>query len=208
MVRGSQVALRHVIHDMEARTLVMEWLRHSIKRWVHCGDMDRRLKIPHSAKVECGFWTTPVIPPIYLNGEQISVVEHDKHLGKFLSTDIYDRNIITNVCDLYQRSNLLISDFRVCDCITLDSLFNTYCMHMYRCELWDLSCKYIDGFKVAWRKIKRRVWRLPAQAHNTIVHNLTCNVDYQFENRMLKFTHMCLNHHNTKYEIRNSLFRH
>ena len=59
MVRGSQVALKHVIHDMVTGTLVMElrWL--AIKRWVPSGDMDRRLKIPHSAKVECGFWTTP-----------------------------------------------------------------------------------------------------------------------------------------------------
>ena len=59
MVRGSQVALKHVIHDMEARTLVMELRRHAIKRWVPCGDMDRRLKIPHSAKAECRFRTTP-----------------------------------------------------------------------------------------------------------------------------------------------------
>ena len=60
MVRGSQVALRHVIHDMEATTLVMELRRRAIKRWVPCGDTDRRLKIPHSAKAECGFRTTPV----------------------------------------------------------------------------------------------------------------------------------------------------
>ena len=61
MVRGSQVhvALKHVIQDMEARTLVMESRRRAIKRWVPCGDMDRRLKIPHSAKAECGFQTTP-----------------------------------------------------------------------------------------------------------------------------------------------------
>ena len=72
-----------------------------------------------------------VIPLIYLNQEQVSVVEHEKHLGNFLSTNIYDRNIISNVCDLYQKSNLLISNFRVCDFIKLDSLFNTYCMHMY-----------------------------------------------------------------------------
>ena len=49
MIRGSQVALKHVIHDMKARTLVMELRRRAIKRWVPCGDMDRRLKIPHSA---------------------------------------------------------------------------------------------------------------------------------------------------------------
>ena len=34
MVRGSQVSLKHVIHDMEARTLVMELRRRAIKRWV------------------------------------------------------------------------------------------------------------------------------------------------------------------------------
>ena len=40
-------------------TLVMELRRRAIKRWIPCGDMDRRLKIPHSAKAECGFRTTP-----------------------------------------------------------------------------------------------------------------------------------------------------
>ena len=51
--------IKHVIHAMEARTLVMELRRRAIKRWVPCGDMDCRLKIPHSAKAECGFRTTP-----------------------------------------------------------------------------------------------------------------------------------------------------
>ena len=59
MVRGSQVALKHVINDMETRTLVMDLRQHAIKRWVPCYDMDRRLQIPHSAQVECGFRTTP-----------------------------------------------------------------------------------------------------------------------------------------------------
>ena len=48
MVRGSHVALKHVIHEMETRTLVMELRRRTIKRWVPCGDMDHSLKIPHS----------------------------------------------------------------------------------------------------------------------------------------------------------------
>ena len=108
-------------------------------------------------------------------------------------------------------SNLLISDFKACDCVTCDSVLNTYCMHiLLGCELWDLRCKYIDEFKVAWRKIKRRVWRLPAQAHNTIVRSRTCNVDYQLENRMLKFIYMCLDHHNkvcrSQFNCKNSTF--
>ena len=58
MVRGSQVALKHIIHDLVTRTLVVELRRRAIKRWVPCDDMDCRLKIPHSAKVECGFQKT------------------------------------------------------------------------------------------------------------------------------------------------------
>ena len=59
MVRCSQVALKHVIHDIITRTLVVELRRFAIKRWVPFGDIDRRLKIPHSAKVECEFRILP-----------------------------------------------------------------------------------------------------------------------------------------------------
>ena len=58
MVRGSQLILKHVIHDMETRTLVMELRRRAVKRQVPCGDIYHRLKIPHSTKVGCGFQTT------------------------------------------------------------------------------------------------------------------------------------------------------
>ena len=78
------------------------------------------------------------VPPIYLNRERVSIVEHEKHLRNYVSPDIADRNSIADVCDLYQRSNLLITDFRVCDSITLDNLHKIYCMHMYGSELWNL----------------------------------------------------------------------
>ena len=57
---------------------------------------------PTKAKLLC-FNMKPesVIPPIYLNGEKISIVEHEKHLGNYVATDIADRNMIANVCDLY-----------------------------------------------------------------------------------------------------------
>ena len=58
MVRGSQVALNHVIDDIETRILVMELRRRAIKRWIPCGDMNRRLQIPHLAKVEWEFRIT------------------------------------------------------------------------------------------------------------------------------------------------------
>ena len=55
----TDIAIKHVIHDLVTKTLLMELRWCAIKRWVPCGNMDRRLKIPHSAKVECRFRTTP-----------------------------------------------------------------------------------------------------------------------------------------------------
>ena len=67
---------------------------------------------------------------------------------------------------------------------------------MYGSELWNLNCSYVDDFKVAWRKVKRRIWKLPCNTHNAIVKNLTYNIDHQLDVRIAKFTHMCLNHQN------------
>ena len=87
-------------------------------------------------------------PHIILNGQPVSVVLKDKHLGNYISSSINDRHIIENTCDLYQRSNLLISQFRPCNSETLDRLHVTYCMHMYGCELWNLNKKDVNQFKV------------------------------------------------------------
>ena len=95
---------------------------------------------PNNSKLLCyNVDETDVLLPIYLNGEMIPVVDSDKHLENYISTNIADRHIIDNIYDLYQRSNRVISDFRVCDSSTLDSLHCTYCMHMDGSELWDVK---------------------------------------------------------------------
>ena len=120
---------------------------------------------------------------------QVSIEEHEQDFGNYVSTNINERNNIANVCDLFQRSNLVISDFRVCDSETLDCLHKTYCMNMYGSELWDLNCNYVDQFRVVWRKITRRIWRLPTRAYNAIVQNLSNNIDDQLETRIIKLIH-------------------
>ena len=40
---------------------------------------------------------TANVPQVYLNGEKVPVVNSDKHLGDFRSTNIVDRNITKNV---------------------------------------------------------------------------------------------------------------
>ena len=65
---------------------------------------------PAKSKLTCFNASSSEISPIYLNGTSVIVVNKDKHFGNTISTDIYDRNIISNVCDFYQRSNSVISD--------------------------------------------------------------------------------------------------
>ena len=105
-----------------------------------------------------------MLGPICLNKRPISIVDNDKHLRNYISNDIHDRNIVPSVCDLYQQSNSTISD-------TLDRLHASFCMHMYRCELWNLNSSYTDKYIIAWRKINRRILKIPI-SHNHIVHNL------------------------------------
>ena len=102
------------------------------------------------------------------------------------------------MCNFYQRSHGLINEFRACDCITLDNLHRTYCMHMYGWELWNLNDKKIEAFRIVWRKIKRRIWKLPERAHNIIVHNLSYHFDVCLDMRIIKCVYNALNYSNEK----------
>ena len=109
---------------------------------------------PSKSKLLCFNVDSSNVAPVFINGKRVEVVQSDVHLGNYISTNITDRNIVGHVCDLYQRSNSVISDFNVCDSVSLDSLHQTYCMHMYECELWNLSCSYVNKYIVAWRTNK------------------------------------------------------
>ena len=152
------------------------------------------------SKLLCFNASNAVTPHIKLNGQPVSVVHKDKHLGNYISDSIHDRHILNNVCDLYQRSNLIISEFRSCDSETLDRLHKTYCMHMYGCELWNLSCNYIKDYKVALRKIKRRIWNIPPRTYNNLVSKLPIIIDTIIETRMVRFIFNSINHSNSAFK--------
>ena len=67
---------------------------------------------------------------------------------------------------------------------------------MYVSEFLDLNCNYVKDVKLAWRKVKLRIWKFPYRAHNAIAHNLSYDIDLQLDTRMLKFVHMGMNHSN------------
>ena len=84
MVRGSQVALKHGINDMEARTLVMELRRHAIKRWVPCGDMDHMLRSLTQPRLSADFGQLP------RNAYTIAVQSGHRHRASQYNTIQYN----------------------------------------------------------------------------------------------------------------------
>ena len=45
----------------------------------------------------------------------------------------------------------------------------------------------IMGSKEQWRKIKRRIWKIPPRTHNNLVCNITNNIDAMIDKRMVRF---------------------
>ena len=74
-------------------------------------------------------------------------------------------------------------------------------MHMYGCELWDITDSDVDKFYVAWRKVKRRIWKLPNTAHNRIIHKIDSNLHINLEEPLLKCIHSALNGNETCKQI-------
>ena len=117
------------------------------------------------------------------------------------------------MCDLYLRSNSIISDFCSCNSVSLDCLHNIFCMHIAGCELTNWSNGQDEKFKIDLRKVKRRIWKLPRLTHNCIIHGLSTDISILIEKRITNLIHNALTHNSmciyllyTKLRCRHSCF--
>ena len=58
---------------------------------------------------------------------------------------------------------------------------------MYDCKLKNLNEKDVNQFKMAWRKIKWRIWKISPRTHNNLVCNITNNIDTIIDKRLVRF---------------------
>ena len=151
---------------------------------------------PIKSKLLCYYLISNFIPSVKLCGQYIEVVSDEIHLGNHIYNDIYRKNISEFAGDFYRRSNHIISNFNMCDSITLNHLHATYCTSMYGCELLQHNAKYMSQLYVAWRKSIRRVFRLPSQTHNYIVSNLGGCIIERLDRRLTKYIYNILHSDN------------
>ena len=108
------------------------------------------------------------------------------HLGNHIYNYIYRKTLSEFVGGFNRRSNHIISNFNMCDSITLNHIHATYCTSMYGCQLLQDNAKYMYQLYVAWRKSIRRVFRLHSQTHNYIVSNLGGCIIERLDRRLTK----------------------
>ena len=140
--------------------------------------------------------------PLYFMNTCIELVHECDLLGISLSSDnihILDNNITDAVSKFNRKSNELLSDFKIVSCSIKSTLFSTFCLDAYGSSLWCYSSKSVESFYVAWRKVVRRIWRLPNKTHCILLPSInnTLPIDVTLEKRCIKFIWSCINSENT-----------
>ena len=117
---------------------------------------------------------------VKLCNQDVHIVSKEIYVRNYISKNIYDRAIKQTLCAFNAKGNHIISDFSMLDGFSLQKLLTTYCMSLYGCEIWNYDSRYVNEMFKAWRKMMRKLFKLPNRTHNYVVcghyysqHNFT-----------------------------------
>ena len=102
---------------------------------------------------------------IEMFGSNIQKVRSGKHLGHLLSSSGRLVNIESITKDMKVRTNVITNQFYATSWQSKALLFNTQCMSLYGCQLWDLDDPKTEELCVAWRVCCRRLLGLHPRTH-------------------------------------------
>ena len=77
----------------------------------------------------------------------------------------------------------------------------SYCMSLYGCELWNYNSRYINDIYVAWRKVIRKLFKLPYRTYNYLVGGIVECITVKLDRRLTRFVHSMINSKNTVREL-------
>ena len=70
----------------------------------------------------------------------------------------------------HRKANFVLCTFKSADPFVKCFFIKAYCLSLYDCTLWSLSCKSLHVIQVAINNVFRKVWNLPFKSHTAIVH--------------------------------------
>ena len=136
---------------------------------------------PLKSKLLCYNVDNPDTVYVTLGNTTVRTSLHEKHLGNFISNNIYDINIKEHVCRFIGKTNAILCDFGCCDSSTLVNIHITFCMDLYGCELWNISSRYTEEIHTTWRIAMRKIWKLHPRTHNNLICNIRSNFTHSLE---------------------------
>ena len=146
---------------------------------------------------------------IFMGNSEISIVKQGKHLGFDLNDKrcLYDIEHVIN--DMNKKTNILKSNFYSLNNECKGKLFNSHCMSLYGCELWDFEDIKINRLEVGWRKCIKSFLQLPIRTRSKLLPDLISSDDIKtiIYNRQLNFYIKGLSHENLniRFYFRNAL---
>ncbi|XP_026745431.1 uncharacterized protein LOC113506790 [Trichoplusia ni] len=102
------------------------------------------------------------VPPVWIGGQRVKVVERFKYLGHILTSDFKDdADIDRQRRALSVVGNMIARRFFKANTQTKVHLFRTYCQSFYTCQLWTRYTKRsLDGIRVQYNNIFRQLMGL------------------------------------------------
>ena len=126
---------------------------------------------------------------LYLDDNVLKYVDKEKYLGHFLGNtgDIIDFSNIAR--DIGVRANTIIRNFGHLTSHAKIKLFNSCCLSLYGCELWNLYSNKLKIMEKTWRIWCRRIIRINERTHNKLIPGLmgTPSLREMVELRMICF---------------------
>ena len=57
---------------------------------------------------------------------------------------------------------------------------DTYCLDLYGSQLWKYSKNDVNAFYIAWRKVVRRIWKIPSTTHCNLLPTINKSLPIEF----------------------------
>ena len=120
----------------------------------------------------------------------------EKHLGHMLST----KGPIVNFDDIIRsikvRTNIVTHNFYSISHKSKSTLFNSQCLSLYGCPIWDLQNEQYSTLCKTWRVCCRQIMNLSNRTRSYLIPSImdTLPIDYIVKERMLNFFVKGLNH--------------
>ena len=126
---------------------------------------------------------------IYMNGTQVNYASSINHLGIVIknSGKLFDFGNLIN--EMKIKTNVINVNFNSIDSMSKIKLFNSQCMSLYGCTLFNLEDHKLKVLEVNWRKCCRSLMKLHNRTHNSLIPFLVNSQDIRtiIEERILNF---------------------